>query len=177
MSLEKSEKKYDFVKKREDYLSWDDYFLGIAMLSAMRSKDPKTQVGACIVNQENRIVGVGYNGRPKGISDDDLSWGRKGEWIDTKYPYVVHSEANAILNATQKLSRCRIYVALFPCNECAKLIIQSGITEVVYVSDKHADQDIYKASRRMLEMAGIHLRQLVPKEKTITIDFDEINRN
>ncbi len=175
MSSEENKTKQEFVKKREDYVSWDDYFLGVSMLSAMRSKDPKTQVGACIVDADNRIVGVGYNGRARGISDDAITWGRDGDWIDTKYPYVVHAEANAILNSTRDLQGCRIYIALFPCNECAKLILQSGITEVLYVSDKYADQDLYKASRKMLEMAGTKLTQLVPKQKKITIDFDVIN--
>jgi dCMP deaminase len=172
----KDSEKQPFVPKRENYISWDDYFLGVAMLSAMRSKDPSTQVGACIVDDKNRIVGVGYNGRARGISDDAITWGRDGDWIDTKYPYVVHAEANAILNATRELDGCRIYVALFPCNECAKLIIQSGIAEVIYVSDKYAHEPIFQASRKMLELAGIKLTQLVPKQKTFTIDFDAINK-
>ena len=120
--------------KREDYISWDEYFMGIAMLSAKRSKDPSTQVGACIVDKDNKIVGIGYNGFPIGCSDDNLPWSRDAENSnETKYPYVVHAEANAILNSTKDLHGARIYVDLFPCNECAKLIIQSGIKEVVFL--------------------------------------------
>ena len=116
------------MSKRQDYISWDEYFMGLAVLSAMRSKDPSTQVGACIVNKSNKIVGIGYNGFPIGCSDDTLPWQRSGEWLDTKYPYVCHAELNAILNSVSRdLNECSIYVGLFPCNECAKAIIQSGI--------------------------------------------------
>ena len=161
--------------KREDYISWDDYFMGIALLSAKRSKDPSTQVGACIVNQLNKIVGIGYNGFPIGCSDDELPWVRDNEsQNETKYPYVVHAEANAILNSTKDLHGSRIYVALFPCNECTKLIIQSGIKEIIYLSDKYKDTDSVKASKRMLEMAGVTFRQLSPGEDTIEIDFTAI---
>ena len=135
------------MNKREDHISWDEYFMGVAMLSAMRSKDPNTQVGACIVNREHRIVGVGYNGFPTGCSDDDLPWDREGDWIETKYPYVCHAELNAILNSIGgDLRGCTLYVALFPCNECAKAIIQAGIRKIVYLSDKYADTDGTKAS-------------------------------
>ncbi|MBN2092338.1 dCMP deaminase family protein, partial [candidate division KSB1 bacterium] len=128
--------------KRTDYLSWDEYFMGVALLSAQRSKDPNTQVGACIVNQQKKIVGVGYNGFPMGCSDDEFPWEREGDFLDTKYPYVSHAELNAILNSVGRdLSGCSLYVALFPCNECAKAIIQSGIREVVYLSDKYAETD------------------------------------
>jgi len=161
--------------KRKDYISWDEYFMGIALLSAKRSKDPNTQVGACIVNQFNKIVGIGYNGFPIGCSDDDLPWARQGEsQNDTKYPYVVHAEANAILNSTKDLHGSRIYVALFPCNECTKLIIQSGVKEIIYLSDKYKDSESVKASRRMLEMAGVSHRQLDLKNKKIEIDFTAI---
>ena len=117
------------MPKRNDYISWDEYFMGIALLSANRSKDPNTQVGACIVNDRNRIMSVGYNGFPAGCDDDVFPWEREGGEFDTKYPYVCHAELNAILNCTHDLRGCRIYVALFPCNECAKAIIQSGIKE------------------------------------------------
>ena len=133
--------------KRTDYLSWDTYFMGVAKLSSLRSKDPSTQVGACIVNQEKHIIGVGYNGFPKGVSDDDFPWGREGSMLETKYAFVAHAELNAILNATGSLKDSSIYVALFPCNECAKTIIQSGIKEIVYLSDKHAHTDSTKASK------------------------------
>ncbi len=161
--------------KRKDYISWDEYFMGIALLSAKRSKDPSTQVGACIVNQFNKIVGIGYNGFPIGCSDDELPWGRTNDDSnETKYPYVVHAEANAILNSTKDLHGSRIYVALFPCNECTKLIIQSGIKEIIYLSDKYKDSDSVKASKRMLQMAGVSHRQLILEDKKIEIDFSAI---
>lgn len=141
-------------------LTWDEYFMSLAHLSAMRSKDPNTQVGACIVNDRNRIVGIGYNGLPYGCSDDEYPWEREGGFMDTKYAYVVHAELNAILNATEPLKNCSIYVSLFPCNECAKAIIQSGITEVVYESDKYKDTDGVRASKRMFKSAGVKLRQI-----------------
>jgi len=157
--------------KRDDYISWDEYFMGISLLSAQRSKDPNTRVGACIVNQENKIVGVGYNGFPIGCSDDKLPWYREGDFLDTKYPFVCHAELNAILNSISDLKGCRIYVALFPCNECAKAIIQSGIKEVVYLSDKYADSDPTKAAKIMFDQAGIKTRKLVTDLRKIEIDF------
>lgn len=160
------------MNKREDHISWDEYFMGVAMLSAMRSKDPNTQVGACIVNREHRIVGVGYNGFPTGCSDNDLPWDREGDWIETKYPYVCHAELNAILNSIGgDLRGCTLYVALFPCNECAKAIIQAGIRKIVYLSDKYADTDGTKASRRMLAQAGVELVQFQPEQKELVIKF------
>jgi dCMP deaminase len=146
--------------KRQDYISWDTYFMGIAQLSSKRSKDPKTQVGACIVTHENKIVGIGYNGFPKGISDDEFPWHDQGDFLQTKYPFVVHAEANAILNASQNLNGCKLFVTLFPCNECTKLIIQSGIKELVYVSNKDEGKDFQVASRKMLEKAQVKLRQI-----------------
>lgn len=159
--------------KRTDYISWDEYFMGVALLSAQRSKDPSTQVGACLVNTQKRIVGVGYNGLPRGCSDDEFPWVREGDTLDTKYAFVAHAELNAVLNATEKLNGCKIYVALFPCNECAKVIIQSGIAEVIYLSDKYADTDCVKASKKMFDSAGVKYTQLIPTKKTITIDFSE----
>lgn len=146
--------------KRQNVISWDEYFMGIAHLSAKRSKDPSTQVGATIVNEQNRIIGIGYNGMPQGIDDDHAPWGRDGDFLHSKYAYVVHAELNAILNATQSVHGSRIYVSLFPCNECAKAIIQSGIREIVYESDKYADSDNVKASKKMLLEAGVRLRKL-----------------
>lgn len=145
---------------RKDYITWHAYFMGVAKLSAMRSKDPDTKVGACIINQDKRIIGIGYNGFPQGISDQEFPWQRQGEFLKTKYPYVVHAEANAILNATQSLKGSTLYVTLFPCNECAKLIIQSGIKEIVYESDKHKDTDAHKASIKMLDAAGVTYTKL-----------------
>lgn len=142
--------------KRQDYLSWDEYFMGVALLSAGRSKDNNTQVGACIVSDENKVLSVGYNGMPTGCSDDDMPWDREGDTLSTKYPFVCHAELNAILNRiTGSLKGSKIYVSLFPCNECAKAIIQSGIKEVIYMEDKYADSDSVKASKMMFEMAGV----------------------
>lgn len=161
------------MPKREDYISWDEYFMGVSLMSAMRSKDPSTQVGACIVSDENKILSMGYNGFPRGCNDDDFPWERSGDnQNDTKYPFVCHAELNAILNAGGKnLVGSRIYVALFPCNECAKAIIQSGIKEVIYISDKYANTDGVKASKKMLNSAGVKLTQFDSK-KTINICFD-----
>ncbi len=142
--------------KRSDYLSWDEYFMGVALLSAQRSKDPNTRVGACIVNPKNKIVGVGYNGLPTGCPDDRFPWDREGDFLQTKYPYICHAELNAVINRiSAELYGCRLYVALFPCNECAKVIIQSGITEVIYLSDKYRDTDPVAASRRLFAAAGV----------------------
>lgn len=162
------------MPKRADYISWDEYFMGISLLSCCRSKDPNTQVGACIVNSENRIMSVGYNGFPKGCSDDEYPWERSGDdQNETKYPFVCHAELNAILNAGgNSLKGCKIYVALFPCNECAKAIIQSGINEVIYISDKYADSAATIASKRMLASAGVKLTPFKSNKK-ITISFDE----
>ncbi|NLB07635.1 MAG: dCMP deaminase family protein, partial [Desulfobulbaceae bacterium] len=149
------------VSKRTGYLSWDEYFMAVALLSGQRSKDPNTQVGACVANDQNKIVGVGYNGFPWGCSDDVLPWAREGDWLDTKYPYVCHAELNAILNSTSStLKGCSLYVGLFPCNECAKAIIQTGIKEVVFLSDKYAEEDNTKASKRMFDQTGVTYRQL-----------------
>lgn len=146
--------------KRTNVVSWDDYFMGLAHLSAKRSKDPSTQVGAVIVNDQKHVVGIGYNGFPVGCDDDIFPWEREGAYGETKYPFVVHAELNAILNANQSCHGCTIYVSLFPCNECAKAIIQSGIKKIVYESDKYADTDSTLASKRMLKSAGIELVQL-----------------
>ena len=156
--------------KRKDYISWDEYFMGVAKLAARRSKDPSTQVGACIVSPEDIIISTGYNGMPKGCSDDEFPWDREGE--DTKYPYVVHAELNAILNANGRdLRGSRVYVALFPCNECAKAIIQSGVKEVVYLSDKYDGTPENRASKRMLDAAGVKYTRLKAATKSITIDL------
>ena len=159
--------------KRTDYISWDEYFMGIAMLAAKRSKDPNTQVGACIVSEDNIIISTGYNGMPKGCSDDEFPWDRKGEnEAATKYPYVVHAELNAILNANGRdLRGSRIYVALFPCNECAKAIIQSGIKEVMYLSDKYNDTMLNLVSKKMLQAAGVKFTQMRTDLKELTLDF------
>jgi dCMP deaminase len=160
--------------KRLDYITWDEYFMSVAILSGLRSKDPNTQVGACIVNDGNRIVGIGYNGFPAGCNDDTLPWGRSGDYLDTKYAYVCHAEMNAILNSDfGRMASCRMYVNLFPCNECAKMIIQAGIKEVIYISDKYADDDKFVAARKLFDMAGVKLRQMPPPEKEIKINFEK----
>jgi dCMP deaminase len=151
--------------KNKNYLSWDDTFILMSNLIAQRSKDPSTQTGACIVNEDNVVVGLGYNGFPRGCHDDKLPWCREGDALNVKYTYVVHAEANAIMNANVAVKGCRLYCHLFPCNECAKAIIQSGITEVIYESDKYKEVDIFKASRRMLKMAGVKLKKYKPKYK------------
>lgn len=166
--------------KNQDYISWDDYFMGIALLAAKRSKDPSTQVGACIVSGGSTlepngytILSVGYNGFPIGCSDDEFPWERSGDFLDTKYPFVVHAELNAILNARGKsLVGSKLYVALFPCNECCKAIIQSGIKEVIYLSDKYANTDAIKASKRMFAAAGVKLTQLVTETTSIELSFN-----
>ena len=146
--------------------------MAVALLSGLRSKDPNTQVGACVANEQNKIVGVGYNGFPWGCSDDDLPWSRTGDFLDTKYPYVCHAELNAVLNSiSYDLRNCRLYVALFPCNECTKVIIQAGIKEIVYLSDKYKDTDSVKASKIMLEKSDCSFRQFVPDRKSIIISL------
>ena len=151
----------------EDYILWDEYFMGVALLSAHRSKDPNTKVGACIVNDKYKIVGIGYNGMPTGCPDNQLPWVRKAEsFLDTKYPYVCHAELNAILNTNQmNLNNCTLYATLFPCNECAKAIIQSGIKRIIYYEDKYRDTDANIASKRLLDLAGV---EYVPYTKTNT---------
>ncbi len=159
--------------KRSDYITWDQYFMGIAIMSAARSKDPGTQVGACIVDQDNRILSVGYNGMPAGCSDDIMPWNREGTNLESKYFFVCHAELNAILNyrggGTLKGSRC--YATLFPCNECAKAIIQSGISEVIYLSDKYSDTESTIASKRMFDMAGVKYTAYDSKHKKIEIEL------
>jgi dCMP deaminase len=160
------------MNKRTDYLSWDEYFMGVALLSSQRSKDPNTQVGACIVNPKNKIVGVGYNGFPAGCSDDEFPWAREGEYLDTKYPYICHAELNAVINKiSADLYDCRLYVALFPCNECAKVIIQAGIKDVIYLSDKYGQTDPVRASKRMFQAAGVRWRQLKVSTQKVTLEF------
>ena len=164
----------DVNKKRENYISWEEYFMAIAKLSAMRSKDPSTQVGACIVSNDNRILSIGYNGAPNGFSDEEFPWAREGNNLDTKYPYVCHAELNAILNyrgSKKDLENAKIYVDLFPCNECTKAIIQAGITEVIYYSDKYADTDSTIAAKRMLDMVGITYRQYQKEGKELVLDL------
>lgn len=155
-------------EKRKDYISWDEYFMGIAMLSAMRSKDPNSQVGACIV-RDNKILSLGYNGMPIGCDDDIMPWGREGDDLDTKYMYVCHSELNAILNADKDLHGSTIYVTLFPCNECAKAIIQSGIKRIVYLDDKYKDSNNNIAARFLLKTAGVGMKKYNKSNRTISV--------
>ena len=160
--------------KRNDYISWDDYFMGVALLASQRSKDPSTRVGACIIDSSNRILSTGYNGFPQGCSDDEFPWNRDESLGETKYQFVVHAELNAILNARGKsLEGSKLYVALFPCNECAKAIIQAGIKEVIYLSDKYHDTPSVIASRRMLNSAGIILTKHKPTRASLLLNFSE----
>ena len=159
------------MDKRENTLTWDEYFMGLAHLSALRSKDPNTQVGAAIIDENHRVVSVGYNGFPKGCSDDEFPWSRSGGVLNSKYAFVVHAELNAILNSPRSVSGCTIYVSLFPCNECAKAIIQSGIKRIVYESDKYADTETTIASKKMSQAAGIELLQL---ENTIKLSVEKV---
>ena len=157
--------------KRKDYISWDEYFMGIAILSAMRSKDDSSQVGACIVSPENKILSLGYNGMPIGCNDDDMPWDREGDELETKYMYVCHAELNAILNSAHSdLRGSRVYVTLFPCNECAKAIIQAGIKTIVYGQDKYADTPAVQASKRMLNAAGVRYYQYQSTGRKIEIE-------
>jgi len=177
MELETSSSQFQgqtqVVSKRQNYIGWDEYFMGVARLSSLRSKDPNTQVGACIVNRDMRIVGIGYNGMPAGCSDDELPWERSGSFLETKYAYICHAEMNAILNKNSSdLRDCTMYVDFFPCNECAKLVIQAGIKKVVYMRDKYKDKPAFIASRKLLEMAGVEIVQFMPKRSSITVSFD-----
>lgn len=161
------------MSKREDFITWDEYFMGVAKFSAFRSKDPNTQVGACIVSEDNKILSMGYNGFPRGCADDVFPWGRDNSENDpynSKYLYVTHSELNAILNYRGgSLEGSKLYVTLFPCNECAKAIIQAGIKTVVYAEDKYADTDVVKASKRMLNAAGVRYYEYQATNKVIKI--------
>jgi len=161
-------------KQRKEYLSWEEYFMGIAKLSAMRSKDPSTQVGACIVSADNRILSIGYNGCPNGFKDDYFPWDREGNPLETKYMYVCHAEMNAILNyrgSRKELEGATVYVDLFPCNECAKLIIQSGIKKVIYLSDKYANTDGVKASKKMFDICGVEYKMIELTGKEIKFNL------
>ena len=159
--------------KREDYISWDEYFMGVAKLAAQRSKDPSTQVGACIVSQNNKILSMGYNGLPLGCSDDDFPWEKTDSTPDhSKYFYSTHAELNAILNYRGgNLEGTKLYVTLFPCNECAKAVIQCGIKTIIYGSDKYAGTDGVIASKRMLDAAGVEYRQYEPTGRTVELSL------
>ncbi len=169
--------KKELNKQRKDYLNWDEYFMGIAVLSSKRSKDPNTQVGACIVSKTNRILSIGYNGTPNGYEDKYFPWDRSGDFLDTKYAFVCHAEMNAISNFKgdkKDLENAKLYVTLFPCNECAKLVIQNGIKEIVYLSDKYKDTDGNIASKRMFDECGVKYNEF-PKEKrnNILLEMDK----
>lgn len=161
--------------KNQDYIGWDEYFMGVAMLTGLRSKDPSTQVGACIVSEDNKILSMGYNGLPRGCDDDVFPWEREHEdELMTKYPYVVHSELNAILNyrgGSLGLDGAKLYVSLFPCNECAKAIIQAGIRTVIYDSDKYHNTPQMRASRRMFDAAGVSYYQYTRSGRKIVLDI------
>lgn len=159
------------IPKRKDYISWDEYFIGIALLSGKRSKDPSTQVGACIVDKDNRILSIGYNGLPRGLSDDEISWKTEGSFNEIRDPYICHAELNAILNFRgTTLEGSRIYVDLFPCYECAKAIIQSGIKEIIYLRLRNPDSDKYKIAKKMLNNADVECRAYIPTNRKIELD-------
>lgn len=164
-------------EKRKDYISWDEYFMGVALLSSMRSKDPSTQVGACVASQENKVVTMGYNGMPVRINDDIMPWGRVGkDELDNKYLYVCHAEFNAILNSRGSVRDCKIYVTLFPCNECAKAIIQSGIKEVIYMDDKYDGALNNLASKRLFNLAGVKYRKYEGRKIDILLkDYEKVD--
>lgn len=149
--------------KRTNYISWDECFMRMAHVIAERSKDPNTQAGAVLVDDQNVVIGLGYNGFPRGISNDDLPWERKGSFGDCKYAYIVHAEENAIYNANAETNNSILYCTLFPCNECAKTIIQNGVKEIVFESDKYHDEDQWVASRKMLDLANVKYRQYQSK--------------
>jgi len=160
------------MEKRENYISWDEYFMGVAKMSALRSKDPNTQVGACIVSTDNKILSMGYNGFPRGCSDEDFPWAREGAELDTKYPFVTHSELNAILNYRGgSLEGAKMYVSLFPCNECAKAIIQAGIKVVVFEENKYDGTPSVEASKKMFNAAGVRYYKYQPSGRSIKIDL------
>ncbi|XP_075234560.1 deoxycytidylate deaminase-like isoform X2 [Lycorma delicatula] len=163
--------------KRTNYLEWSDYFMAVAFLTAKRSKDPCSQVGACIVNKDKKIVGIGYNGMPIGCDDDFFPWGKNmPNKLDNKHLYVCHAEMNAILNKNSSdVKDCTIYVALFPCNECAKIIIQSGIKEVVYMSDKHSKKVTTIAAKRMFDASNVTYRKFTPEKTGIVINFTDLD--
>ena len=161
----------EIIKKRADYISWDEYFMGVAKLASLRSKDPNSQVGACIVDADNKILSMGYNGLPRGCSDDEFQWAREGDTLETKYDYVTHSDLNAILNYRGgSLEGCKIYVTLFPCNECAKAIIQAGIKTVVYADNKYDGTPSVEASKRLMNTAGVRYYQYQPTGKKLEIN-------
>lgn len=175
--MKKGKKRYNL--QRKDRIEWDEYYMAIAKLSAMRSKDPNTRVGACMVGDDNRILSIGYNGAPNGWEDENFPWNREGEYIKTKYAYVVHAERNAMLNykgSRKDMEGARLYVDLFPCNECAKGIIQLGIKEVIYLSDKYAETDAVIASKRLFDECGVKYRQL-DKKNQIKIEIDLCNKD
>ena len=157
--------------KRLNYISWDEYFMGIAKLSGMRSKDPNTQVGACIVSEDNKILSVGYNGFPIGCSDEEFPWDRTGDMIHSKYAYVTHAELNAILNYRGgSLQGAKLYVSLFPCNECAKAIIQSGIRTVIFDSDKYNGTEANTAAKKMFDASGVHCKKYDASGRELAIE-------
>lgn len=160
------------MNKREGYISWDEYFMGVSKLAGMRSKDPNTQVGCCIVSGDHKILSMGYNGLPAGCSDEEFPWDREGELQDTKYAYVTHSELNAILNFRGgSLEGTTLYVSLFPCNECAKAIIQAGIRTVIYASDKYAGTPANVAAKRMFDAAGVVYKEYNATGRDVTLDL------
>lgn len=159
------------TKKRSNYISWNSYFMGLALLSSQRSKDPSTQVGACIASDDNRVLSMGYNGFPNGCSDDEFPWDAEGEMLEIKNTFVCHAELNAILNAGGNVRGSTIYVTFFPCHECTKAIIQSGIKKIVYIDDRNHQKPSIVASRKMLRSAGVEFREYQSANRTIKLNL------
>ena len=161
------------MEERKDYLSWDEYFMALAQICALRSKDPNTRVGACLVDENNKVISLGYNGMPIGCEDKKMPWGKDSSiYLETKYPFVCHAELNAIINSKGKIFKeAVIYTTLFPCNECAKAIIQSEIKKVIYKENKYEDEDSFKAAKHMFDLVGIKYEKYVVKRKMITLNL------
>ncbi len=149
--------------ERTDVISWDEFFMRVAVAASLRSKDPNTQVGACIAGTDNRILSVGYNGTPRGLADDEFPWGSSDDPLSDKHSYVIHAEANAVLNyrgSLRDMDGATVYVTLFPCNECAKFLVQVGIGEVVYLSDKYDGTEANRVAKSVLDRCGVSYRQV-----------------
>ena len=159
------------VKARKNYLSWDDTFIMIAQVIAQRSKDPSTQTGAVVVDEDNIVLGLGYNGWAKGVKEGHFSWSKdyglnKKDILNTKYPYVVHAEVNAILSSNKSVKGAKLYCYLFPCSECTKVIIQSGVKEVIYEDDRQdQNSNNFAVSKKLFDLSGVKHRKYNSKKK------------
>jgi len=152
-------------------INWDEYFMLQAMLASYKSKDPNTKVGSVIVDEHNHQISMGYNGTIAGVDETLIPWGNNREvpLEHQKYGYVIHSEANAISHAKGSLANARVYVTLFPCNECAKLLASHRVKEIIYLSDKYAETPENRIAKKIFQMSKISYRQL--KLSEVTLDF------